>query len=406
MLIALAALFALLSAKAVFATKIIITVESEKILAQFDQTWAFDEITLPAVATRLWGKGKRCSAATVQIANRHFVSSVKPADGAHLSFALAGIASDSVIITPLLVEVNAETADAEITFIAVPAAVRLVENELEQRIDEALEFHRQNQCFSCHTALPLAFSCKAAAASGLKVNNDKVLQLGDSISQMQQVNGTFYFPQHPDYGIITTTLGAGAVLAMLSNFSDAYLSNLLKILDQLPGWLDKDGFTRSDFYLRPLFIGQITSALFETIIVSTIYCRMADTQRHQSHEQLRQRLIRMSRWTKSLVKEPIHRKIILMAGMPYLFQISEADKSKITTQLQALLAVEPEGKKADVRALAKFVLNRIAPSAESGPAWEGPFHNRGDKIWHLFEKIINLSAIKAKKEQQPADRKP
>lgn len=397
---AIFALCLILCANSAFAAEIVIKNQGETVLVSFGQTWAFDQITVPSVSTRLWGKGNRCSAATMKIGNRYFVSAIASGSD-HLTFMLPGISSDSLLLTAIMTGENpaTETAEENIEFVAVPAQIRFIEDELNTRIDEVLAFQQQHNCFSCHTALPLALSCKNAGARGYRVNREKVTQFGDSIGKMQLANGMFNFPSHPDYGTITTTLCAGAILAMLSDYSDSYLSQLQKILDLLPGWLDKDGLTRSDFYFRPLFIGQPTSALFETLIVSTLYFRSAEDPQHESSDQLRQRLLRLGNWARTLANEPVHRRIIIMAGMPYLFQFDSSERATVINQLHLLLSNEPEGKRPDIRSLARLVMSKIAPENLIAASSDRPPQNLGEKIWLIFEQIVSFLPIKANKEE-------
>lgn len=385
---------------AVFAAEIAIKNQGENVLVNFDQTWAFDEITVPSVSTRLWGKGNRCAAATMQIGSRYFVSAIASGSD-RLTFVLPGITSDSLLLTAIMTIENKGSAseDGNIEFVAVPAQIRSIEDELNTKIDEVMAFQQQHNCFSCHTALPLALSCKNAAARGYRVNREKVVKFGDSIAGMQHANGMFNFPSHPDYGTITTTLCAGAILAMLTDFSDSYLSELQKILHLLPGWLDNDGLTRSDFYFRPLFIGQPTSALFETFIVSALYFRSAENAQHESSDQLRQRLLRLGNWARTLANEPVHRRIIIMAGIPYLFQFDSTEKAAVINQLHLLLSNEPEGKRADIRSLARLVMGKIAPENSTAGSSDRPPQNLGEKIWLIFEQIVSFLPIKAKKEE-------
>jgi hypothetical protein len=221
---------------------------------------------------------------------------------------------------------------------------------------------------------------------------------------MQQDNGIFFFAAHPDYGPITTTLCAGAILALLSDFSADYLHNLRKIYDLLPNWQDKDGFIRSDFYFRPLFIGQITSALFETLIISSLYAGSAAESGSDETTRYRERLLRMNAWGRAQTSEPIHRRIILMAGMPYLFQFADADRPEIISQLKRLCENEPEGKRADIKALVSYISHRIAPEEVLTDSRELFPHSLSEKLWDCLYRMTIISSFRAKDSRDSADK--
>ncbi len=369
----------------------------KKLLVSFSSSWALDEIILPTVNAELWGEGLECRAAMIETAGRQLISST-PAQSGHMRFHPEGLASDSLVITPLIVVKASQSGiDAgRITFTGVPAEIRAIENKIAELSGKVSLFHRENRCFSCHTALPLAMVYRSAAAKGLSIDQEMILEIGREISALQLGDGSFFFPLQPAYGRIMTTLCAGTIMAIISDFSSEFIFNLKKILPLIVEWGGKDGPTSSDFFLRPLFIGQPTAALFEANIISTIYFRSFAEPEAEPDDGLRLRLLELRKWADTLKSEPVHRRIVIMMGMPLLFQFSHEDNPRMVQELSNILTDEPEGSRRDIRAIALTLLSRIAPETSIKLQPSGRAQNLADEIWECLEKIgeINMAPNK------------
>ncbi|EKD80985.1 MAG: hypothetical protein ACD_39C02058G0002 [uncultured bacterium] len=368
----------------------------------FLQSWSFDRIELPSVSEQFWGEAKQCRAAIIKVAGRSFVSRLSNSEN-QLQFNLAGVVCKEFQIIPLLKVGTVRPAGDVPKFDATPARIRMIEDELKELAESVLHFQKRNNCFSCHTAMPMALTCKVAAAYGYRIPDSTLSQIGSSIAGMQSYNGSYSFKEHPDYGTITTTLCAGAIMAIISDFSSQFLENLQKIRRLLPEWLDDDGRLKSDFYFRPLFIGHKTNMLFEAMILQTLYLYSASDDPEIFDDSLRVRLKELRKMADFDPAEPIHRQILLMAGTPVLFQFNTNERPLIVKQLQHLLKNEPEGERSDIRALALFLLEKFSPGLGSQVAKKRPVQNLGDKIWTCFEQIVTSLPTEAKNNQISAD---
>lgn len=143
--------------------------QGKALIVSFSSPWALDEIVLPTVSAELWSIGQECRAAVIEVAGRQFISSTT-AKGRFMRFRPEGIASDSFVITPLIVaETSQRTSEnPRITFTGVPAEIRAIENKIVEITGKVSRFHTENRCFSCHTALPLAMVYRAAVRPRLK----------------------------------------------------------------------------------------------------------------------------------------------------------------------------------------------------------------------------------------------
>ncbi len=379
-----------------------LTREEDVITMRFSQSWSFDSIDLPTVSPVFWGDNVQCRTAVIRTERHSFISRLSD-DESRLIFSLNGTTSQQIQLVPMFKTGTERRTGEPPIFTATPERIRLLEDDLKELAESVLSFQKRNSCFSCHTALPLAITCKVAAASGLRIPDTTLSQIGNDIAGMQSYDGVYHFPQHPDYGAITPTLCAGTVLAIMSDFSGQYLENLRKIRLLLPKWLDDDGLLKSDFYFRPLFIGHKTNLLFEAMILQALYLYSATDKPELFDESLRLRLNHLRQAATFDQAEPIHRQILLMAGTPVLFQFSSAERPVIVKQLQHLLDNEPEGERADIRALALYLLARFSPELPGNPLKQRPLQNLGDRIWSCFEQIVISLPTEAKNNGQPAD---
>jgi len=363
-----------------------------RLLINFTQPLAFDQILLPTHSDELWGQGTICRAALIETSDSQFIASAK-ADEGFMVFRPRLAASSSFYITPLVTrntgfEYHPEKTDNSIELKAVPAEVRAIENRIRKLVDATMQFNRENRCFSCHTALPLALAVKTASARGYDLDLNMLQTVGSELAGLQHADGSFFFPEQPAYGRIMTTLCAGAIISILAEFNPGLHANLKKMLPVLKNWRNPDGTPGSDFFFRPVFIGQPTALLFESILTSTVYFRSFAESDGEPDAQIGGRLSELSGWAKDQKNEAIHRRIIIMAGMPLTFQFQEAERPELIRELTRVIYDEPEGKRRDIRALAVWLLNRINPTNQLPlPPFPAP-ENLADQIWECFEQII------------------
>lgn len=363
-----------------------------RLLINFAQPLAFDQILLPTHSAELWGQGIICRAALIEASDHQFIASARTNEG-FMVFRPKTAASSSFYITPLItraaeLENHGQNADNRIELTAVPAEVRAIENRIRHLVDATMQFNRENRCFSCHTALPLALAVKNAAARGYELDQNMLQTVGNEMARLQLADGSFFFPEQPAYGRIMTTMCAGAIMSILAQFNPDLHASLRKMLPMLKSWQNPDGTPGSDFFFRPVFIGQPTALLFESILISAAYFRSFAESNGEPDAQLGKRLRELSGWAKDLKNEAIHRRIIIMAGMPLTFQFQEAERPELIRELTRVIYDEPEGKRRDIRALAVWLLNRINPTNQLPlPAFPAP-QNLADQIWECFEQII------------------
>ncbi len=367
-----------------------ITRLENRLLISFTQPLAFDQILLPTYNHELWGRNIICRAALIETSERQFIASAR-ADEGFMVFRPQSAASSSFYITPLITRPSGQDNQSPgngIELTAVPAGIRAIEKRIRHLVDATMQFNRENRCFSCHTALPLALAVKTAAARGYELDREMLQTVGKEMAGLQLADGSFFFPDQPAYGRIMTTLCAGAIISILAQFDPELHTNLKKILPVLKSWRNPDGTPGSDFFFRPVFIGQPTALLFESILTGAVYFRSFAEGDGEPDKQLGSRLKQLSERAKEQKNEAIHRRIIIMAGMPLTFQFEEAERPELIRELTRVIYDEPEGRRRDIRALAVWLLNRINPTNQLRlPVFSAP-ENLADQIWECFEQII------------------
>jgi hypothetical protein len=360
------------------------------IIINFSEKLAISKIILPTNTEKLWGAGKKCRAATIKAGNKSFLSSTDQ-NGNELTFSLEGIIAQKIIVNPLYIEVSTtDSNNADPVVEAVRAKIRLIEDKIKLLAQQTIEFQKQNRCFSCHTAYPLAVLFNEADKKGYKIDKKQIEILTESIGATQKADGSFYFKQQPDYGTITPTLCAGAIFAQLARFDRRLLVNLNRILLLLPGWLDKNSNLKSDFYFTPIFIGQTTSTVFEALIIAAIYYFEPSVTGTDREESLRQRLLYLNRNLKIRPEGNQQHNLVLLGGLPYIGQFSPEQKEPLLKGLIKFLENEPEARHIQLRGLAGLFFHRINEEHGLKIAFQGAkkAQTPAEHIWACLLEVL------------------
>lgn len=363
--------------------------ESGLIKIKFSEMLALDSISLPTVSTELWGKGVRCRAATIRIGSQNFLSSTKTIDSPML-FNPGGAITDTMIISPVFTEPATNSMDGLFKVEAVRARIRQIEDEITALSNEVLEFQNENRCFSCHTAFPIAMVLNEADKKGFKIPQQAVEKIGASIGAMQKVDGTFHFSNQPDYGTISPTLCAGAVLALLARFAPEMLTNINKIAVLFPKWYDEKGDLKSDFFFKPLFLGQTSSALFEALVFSSLYYFEPSVTGKAPNEMHRKRLIHLNQNCRIDKDLSVIHSLLILSALPYIGQFSNEQSNLIANSIKSFVENEPEASRADISTLAQLFFSRMKnrEGLKAISALKIPAKTLSERIWNSLAKIL------------------
>ncbi|MEW6709072.1 MAG: hypothetical protein AB1403_04550 [Candidatus Riflebacteria bacterium] len=329
-----------------------------KVKIRFSEEIALSLLKIPVVSTSFWGQNMACRAATLKINDQSFIASAKPGE-VYLIFKLDHQICREAFLTPVFIESTDKQGDSPAYFEARNAEIRRSELELFRQSREILQFHEKNRCFSCHTLLPLAITINQADQKGIGIPLEEIEKIGESLTAMQNPDGSFFFPEQPDYGKITTSLCAGAIFSILLRFDRRLIVNLQRLKRLLPSWTDEENDMKSDFFFRPLFLGKVTSALFEALIISSLYYHQTAITSEMPDDELRQRLIHLNRRFKIDLTMPFGQNLIILLGLPYFGQISDHQIQPVLDSMDQWQQTESQANRPDCAAISALIMKRL-----------------------------------------------
>lgn len=332
--------------------------DGEKIKIRFSEDIAVSLVKIPVISTSVWGRNMACRAATLRINDQSFIASAKPGE-AFLTFKLDHQICREAFLTPVFLEATEKQGDNPAYFEARNAEIRRTELELFQQSRDILQFHEKNRCFSCHTLLPLAISINEADKKGIGIPLEEIEKIGESLTAMQNLDGSFFFPEQPDYGKITTSLCAGAVFSLLLRFDRRLIVNLQRLKRLLSGWTDEENDMKSDFFFRPLFLGKVTSALFESMIIAALYYHQTAINSEIPDEELRQRLIHLDQRFKIDLAMPFSQNLVILLGLPYFGQISDQQIQPVLNSMLQWQQTESQASRPDCAAISALIMAKM-----------------------------------------------
>lgn len=324
----------------------------------FHEETAVARLELPTISATLWGPGNECRAATIRFNDRRLFSSAHP-DAKTLEFFLNEELVERITLIPAFVTPTDQLISPEPIITGKKGAIKKIENKLTELSQKTLAFQQQQRCFSCHQIVPLTLAIKEAARNDLTVPLNEIELLGESLSAMQNNDGSFFFAKQPEYGKIATSLCAGAFLAENAMFDRRMLVSLEKLTQRFPEWLDDESDMKSDFYFRPLFIGKITSAAFEASIAAAMYYFRPQITQTPLDETLRQRLVRLAQRFRFSSANTTWQNLIATIGLPHTGQLANSQKQALIDQTRTFLQQDALARRIDVKAIAALFLARM-----------------------------------------------
>ncbi|MBI3039360.1 hypothetical protein HYY75_09995, partial [bacterium] len=254
---------------------------------KFPNPMAVSEVTIPVLDSQLWGSGNR---------GKIVIAKWKQLDGSpeeeknvaigtglsHEPWILlkfGAIMTNQIEFFPISVEpVAASFGFSEgWKIVGVPASRQLIESNLLKFGQKIISSQKQERCFRCHLLLPYAMAVTSAENRGFLVPGDELASLGLEIIKMQNPDGSFYFSSHPNYGKITPTLCAAAVLGWLQRWTPEAQIGIEKACNFLLTFQKSTGEMRPDFFYPPFMTGPAFGTWLFSIALESEYL-LAQTQ--------------------------------------------------------------------------------------------------------------------------------
>ncbi len=233
----------------------------------FSEPVSLEGIRLPAVAPELWGRGRRGTIAALE--SNHAVGVAVPETASMTLFGIIADASATRLdIVPVYSDPEPESISSgeekkvespfgQIQVVGTSAEQKRLEIALKSCLQEEVDWQRRRGCFSCHRLLPLGLAVKTASERKMNIPLEAVRELLQNLTEWQNSNGAWYFRREPQYGTLTGTLTAVAVMGWWEELNESDGSvTLLKGLAYLADKQLDDGGMVFDFSFPPLFYGR------------------------------------------------------------------------------------------------------------------------------------------------------
>ncbi len=359
----------------------------------FPASSAIDYVNLPPDATEIFGPGRRGTAVIVRGAHSTTICRLnEPYDDA-FRIRLNEPSTGWLEIIPL-VSAPSETGSGttgQIFISGLAPTIRDLEVELADLSRATLEFQRTNRCFSCHLTLPLAWAATVAEFRCLETPRAVLGSIASHLVTLQQADGSFAVPGHPEYGIVSPTLAAAGALTYLKKF--CHDLDISPILEKTVVFLAKhpstDGAPPFDFSIPPLFIGKSFAACLFLDAVESL--RTADMEHPTLADS---RLAALSAGAEGVLNGPgdgVNTDIwrffsISMGGEPPEREIA-TDSVPFLMKAVSSFAAERDP---ELLALCEGVLREHGLAFDAGTI---PQPDAGDlkrRIWRLYQALYRL----------------
>lgn len=257
---------------------VLITPASDGVLLEFPVDLAVDRLRVPVREPRLWGEGNIGNVVVLRWAGGSGIGTRFASDpfivvevgGAECRWIEAlpvrhepvSIVASEAGLSPIAVDgpplghgLALMRSDAAWNVEAVPVFQRRAEYRLQTSAEAVLKRQQRQGCFSCHLLLPLYSAAAIAGDRGFRVPDALIASITESLVSWQNIDGSFTWPERPEYGIITPTAVAAAALARLQRPNPAAEAALQRSARFLVNRQNEDGALQPDFTFPGLVSG-------------------------------------------------------------------------------------------------------------------------------------------------------
>jgi hypothetical protein len=361
-----------------------IVFKDNKTQIKFYDKWNFKKIAIPVHSPKIWGDNKSHNIAVIEIDNEKHIISSKPNEK-YLEFTERTKAINFFTLTSI--NCSSEEIEEKLPlFQASFAKTKEIEDNLQLISQEQNDFITKNKCFSCHSMIPTAIAINTAYNQGFDINTNEIDKLLRNISSLQKDNGAFYFEKEPIYGIKTTTLSAVFISSLLSEIAT---NNFLRIGNKAKQYLNsihkKNECIESDFNYEPFFNNETTMLLFEILFQKKMYLKDREINKDSND-----RVNELYQISLKHEKIDYNKKLLLLCGIPYSFQIKPNELSTIKAELNTHINQAKSKISSISELLSLFVLKKLSPKQQISPiiSINSKNFDKEFKIWNCLKDII------------------
>ncbi len=229
---------------------------AEGVAMVFPKPMAVDRLLVSATHPGVWGMGRAARIGVAKTASHSAVAGWRPGQGDQLVFSLADPWTDRIELIALSTVTAPATPSWDLRVEGTWAHQRRLANRLTALVTEVAGRQTRQGCFCCHQVMPLALAAHLAQARHLPRPQARLATWALELARWQRADGSFSFPAAPEFGVVTPTLAAAAVLGWLQDLNPALETALLKAVSFLVSQQQPDGSLVPDFTFPPLLTGR------------------------------------------------------------------------------------------------------------------------------------------------------
>ena len=362
-----------------------ITQTDKNTIIKFNNSWYFNKIAIPVHSFKIWGDNDSHNIAIIEFENEKHIISSKPGEK-YLEFNENTKAVSSLTLTSINSS-EEKTEECLPFFKAASSKTKEIEDNLLLISNNENDFIMKNQCFSCHRMIPAAILFKTAYAKGFSINEIETNKLINNFSKLQREDGSFYFEKEPIYGIKTTTLSAAFISSLLSDISQI---NFLLLGRKAKQYLNNTHKGNEsiipDFIFEPYFNNETTSLLFEIVFQKNLYLKDSENQKDSNN-----RVNQLFNLCLSNKETDFNKKILLLCGIPYSYQITPQEFTNLLQELKKHLSLSQSKISTISGLLSLFVLKKLSPKEPLSPILfidKKNFNPKDIIIWDCLKEIL------------------
>ncbi|RCK81026.1 MAG: hypothetical protein OZSIB_2403 [Candidatus Ozemobacter sibiricus] len=229
---------------------------AEGVAIVFPEPMAVDRLLVSATHPGVWGMGRAARLGVAKTASQAAVAGWQTEHGDLLVFPLADPWTDRIELIALAALPAPASPSWELRIEGTGARRRRLEHRLAALTTAVAERQTRQGCFCCHQVMPLALANHLARERQLARPLSPLASWALELARWQRPDGSFSFPAAPEFGVVTPTLTAAAVLGWVQDLDPALETALLKAASFLVAQQQPDGSLVPDFTFPPLLNGR------------------------------------------------------------------------------------------------------------------------------------------------------
>jgi|GEM_PF-5156637 len=370
-----------------------ISLEKEEMVIDFGEPMAVDSIRIPVVNDDLWGSNQ--VGKVVVVRSEHYSNlSTRKGDDDSIVVDFREPSSKYLKIIPILSEKGEKKIKTDWKIDGKTAHRRRLELQISVLVQRTFDCQIKDRCFSCHRTLPLAFTVAAAHDRGFRLPLQMLASVTADLVSMQNPDGSFSFPAHPEYGVITPTLCAGVILGLFQRFAPDSGAALVKTARFLCRFQKPNGGISLDFSFPSFLKGKACGTwLLLRVLQDASFVFIRESFRDDPS--ISEAIKKAIHWFNNPESEGMEKDFFTFISLPVVGTFPDEDFPKIIPKLRKIVEEFSFARNPEYHALTKSVLFSLGLS-EGNSASRIPINEFQDDyrliFWRTYLEILNEPA--------------